>query len=171
MQTTVHHHTVTVLPVAVRERPTAAGGMLPVPDQYTLERLAILAANEVSAGDLVVGSVAPLRRSGALAPVAWLCGPFVAQPGPYDADCPLCRAEERWYDAPAVALRPHYLKQADALVAIVSPSGPVEPVPPVCVNVCGCGDGPGSPSGWYPRSTCPECHGRPCAACLAGSTH
>lgn len=166
---------VPLAPVAACDRPTF-DGMRPVPDGYSLDRLTVVRADQVRPGDLVVGDassrVSPLAPEGQLRWVGFLAAPWVAQPGPYDADCPSCRAWMSGYEGPAVVLYPHVPERAGALIAIVPPAGPVEPAPPACVNACTCENGRiRLEHRWAPWPTCADCHGRPCAVCAAGGSH
>jgi hypothetical protein len=166
---------VTLLHAVAYDRPDS-DGFKPLPEGYDLDRLTIVRADQVRAGDLVVGDVdQPLKRGSRLRWATYRAAPFVAQPGPDLGDCPDCRAWMGGHEGPSVTLFPHCPEDAGTLISVVPPTGPVEVAPPVCVNACTCTRGrirlaPGTYSPW-PR--CGDCHARPCAACResGSSTH
>jgi hypothetical protein len=165
----------TLLHAVAYDRPTS-DGFKPIPDGYSLDHLTIVRADQVRAGDLVVGDVdQPLKRGSRLRWATWRAAPFVAQPGPDLADCPNCRAWMSGYEGPSVTLFPHCPEAAGELIAIVPPVGPVTPAPAACVNACHCTNGRIrlKPDAYSPWPHCGDCHGRPCDACreAGSSTH
>jgi hypothetical protein len=166
-----------LLPAVAFDRPTQ-DGMKPLPEGYDPSRLTIVRADQVRTGDLVVGSVdQPLKRGSLLRWATYLAAAYVAQPGPYEADCASCRA---WTSTPVpdaewVSLAPHVPQLADELISIVPAPEPVEAAPRPCVHTCTCENGRlrQTTRSFYPAAICGDCHRRPCGACrdAARSTH
>lgn len=168
---------VTLLHAVAYDRPTDPDIVRPLPAGYSLDRLTIVRADQVNAGDLVVGDVdQPVTRGGTLRYATYIRAPYVAQPTPYDPECWKCR---QWFgtgpDGPAVCLTPHNPEDADTLVAIVPAPVPVPAGPEACVHACTCEKGflRQTTRSFYPPAVCGNCHRRPCAACAeaGGSTH
>lgn len=144
----------------------------PLPGDVNLDRMTIVRADEVRAGDTVVGSVdQPLKRDSALRWATYLDAPFTAQPGPYEADCPNCRAWVPGAEGPWVTVFPHCPERPDELIAVVPADGPADPAPAPCVHTCTCESGflP-STARFSPPAVCPGCHRRPCADCSEAGT-
>jgi hypothetical protein len=151
-------------------------GMKPVPEGYDLARLTVVRADQVRAGDLVVGSVdQPVKPGGLLRWATYRATPFVAQPGPDLADCPDCRAWMAGHEGPSVTLFPHCPEKAGEFIAVVPPTVPVPPAPLACVHACTCDRGriPLARNAFSPWPVCGNCHGRLCAVCqvVGSSTH
>lgn len=165
---------VELLPVVTYDRKGEA--VKPLPEGYDLTRLTVVRADQVQAGDLVVGSADQmLKRDGLLRWATYLYTAYVAQPAPFEADCPSCRAWTAGADGPWVTLAPHNPERVDALIAIVPAAEPTEAATPPCVNDCTCVNGflRQETRSFYPPAICGTCHCRPCGACTeAGrSTH
>lgn len=164
-----------LLPAVTYDRDKAQG-LKPLPEGYSLNRLTIVRADQARTGDLVVGSVdQPLKRGSGLRWANYLYAAFVAQPGPFEADCPNCKAWTSGADGPWVTLYPHCPERADALIAVIPADRPVEPAPRPCVHTCSCENGflRQTTRSFYPPAVCPNCHRRPCATCAetGESTH
>jgi hypothetical protein len=154
---------VELLPAVAYERPQEPA-CLPLPDGYDLDRLTIVRALDVRAGDLVVGSAdQPVSRRRYLRWATYLHAPYVALPVPVDEGCRTCRAWKAGAFGPSVALRPHLLEDMHALIAVI-PAVPGAAAPAVaCVHTCP-GGGRQQRDG-YVAGLCGDCHGRPCAPC------
>jgi hypothetical protein len=159
-----------LLPAVAYDRPDI-DGMRPILDGYSLEQLTIVRADQVRPGDLVVGSVdQPLKRGSLLRWATYLAAPYVAQPGPYEADCPSCRNWTSGAEAQDVewtTLAPHCPELAAELISIVPAPEPVKAAASACVHTCTCNNGHlrQETRSFYPPAICGECHARPCAAC------
>jgi hypothetical protein len=160
-----------LLPVVTYAREGEAVKLLPV--GYSLDRLTVVRADQVRAGDLVVGSAdQPLKRGSSLRWATYLYAAFVAQPGSFEADCPSCRAWTFGAEGPWVNLTPHNPERADALISIIPADEPVGSSTPACVNACTCEKGflRQETRSFYPPAVCGTCHRRPCGACAEAST-
>jgi hypothetical protein len=158
-----------LLPAVLYNRP-GEDGMKPIPEGHSLIRLTIVRADQVRAGDLVVGDVdQPLKRGSLLRWATYLAAPYVAQPGPYEADCPSCRAWTSGTEKTTayVTLYPHCPERADQLISIVPAPEPVETEPRPCVHTCACERGRLRQTirCYSPPTICGSCHARPCAPC------
>ncbi|WP_052479915.1 hypothetical protein [Streptomyces sp. NBRC 110035] len=164
------HHTAVVnlelLPAVAYSRPTD-DTLRPLPDGYPADRMTIVRADQVRAGDLVVASAdQPLRRGSRMCWATYLYAPYIAQPAPFEADCPSCKAWTSGAQGPWVTLYPHCPERMDALIAVIPADRPVETLP-ACVHSCACDNGRlrQTVRSFYPPAVCGTCHGRPCPDC------
>ena len=157
---------VELLPVVTYNREGEA--VKPLPEGYDIDRLTVVRADQVRAGDLVVGEAdQPLKRGSGLRWATYRYAAYVAQPGTFEADCPSCRAWTAGAEGPWVTLTPHNPERADSLIAIIPADGPTEAAAPACVNACTCENGflRQETRSFYPPAVCGDCHRHPCGAC------